>query len=94
MIQKPKLRIHDAASVREQFFGKFIAAAATPAGLNIVLGNARFVPSWTDTPAAPHELPEVHVTGRIVLSPEVAVEMAQVLNTVLATLSKPQGPTN
>ena len=94
MTEKPKLRIHDDPAVREQFFEKFIAAKATPAGAHILLGNMRFVPDKTGTPQGPHELSEVYVTGRLVLSPDAVIEMLHTLNGLLQTMTKPQGPAN
>jgi hypothetical protein len=88
--QKP--RIIDNPDVREFYVSKIIGSSFDGAVISLLLGCTRVIPDRLDTPPQ-NQSPAVYVTGRVALSPAAAVELANSLNGILATLAKsPNSP--
>jgi hypothetical protein len=87
--QKPK--VIDNPDVTEVYANKFISAAFDGGAVSLTFGCIRFVPERTDSPPRQGQQPEVHVTGRLALSPTAAVELINSLNNILATISQKSG---
>lgn len=88
-----KPRIVDNPDAREIYINRTIGTAFDGAAITILLGCARVVPERVDTPPQQSEPPAVHLTARIALSLNAAVELANALNGILATIAKdPAGP--
>jgi hypothetical protein len=85
---QPKPRIIDSPEVREIYVNKTIGSSFDGATISLLLGCTRIVPDRLDLPPQQAQPPSVYVTGRIALSPAAAVELANALNGILATISK------
>jgi hypothetical protein len=90
MADPQKLTIVDNPSVAESYANKLIAASFDGGAVVITLGTMRFVPQQSAERSEEKEVPPVHVTARLALSPAGAVELAKALNSMLKTLSEMQ----
>jgi len=88
--QKRKLRIHDNPNVIESYANKFVGSFFDGGGVSLTFGALRLIPENIDDGPKPGQLPEVHVTHRLTLSPSAAVELINGLNTMLGALTQAQ----
>jgi hypothetical protein len=88
--ESKKFKILDDPSVRESYANKLISASFDGGAVVVTLGTTRFMPE--DSTQSPKEgnLPPVHVTARLAISPGGAVELANALTNMLKTLSELQ----
>jgi hypothetical protein len=88
----PKPRVVDNPDVGEIYVNKTIGASFDGGAISVLLGCSRIVPGRLDAKLE-ENLPAVHVTGRLALSPAAAVELINTLNGILAAISKtPNSP--
>jgi hypothetical protein len=90
MSEPQKLKIIDNPSVGELYANKLVAASFDGGAVVITLGTARFVPEQGAKAPKESNVPPVHVTARLAISPAGAVELANALNAMLKTLSQMQ----
>jgi hypothetical protein len=84
-----KPRVHDDPAVREVYANKLITASFEGGPLVITLGTTRLLPDRVDEPLRPGTIPDVFVTGRLAISPQVAMELVNSLQGLLAIASRP-----
>jgi hypothetical protein len=90
-LQKP--RVVDNPDVAEIYVNKTIGCSYDGSAISVLLGCSRVVPGRLDAKLEEDQLPAVHVTGRLALSPAAAVELMNTLNGILAAISKaPNSP--
>lgn len=85
---KQKLRIIDDPSVKEVYGDTFISSGFDGGAMVITVGVTRFVPRRISETPKDGEHPDIHVTGRLAISPQAAVDLANGLNKMLAVLTQ------
>jgi hypothetical protein len=88
-----KPRVVDNPDVGEIYVNKTIGCSYDGGAISVLLGCSRIVPGRLDARLEEDQLPAVHVTGRLALSPAAAVELINTLNGILAAISRaPNSP--
>jgi hypothetical protein len=90
MVASQKPKIIDNPSIGECYANKLVAATFDGGAVVVTLGTARFVPEQGAKSSKDGDLPPIHVTARLALSPAGAVELAGALNAMLQTLKQRQ----
>jgi hypothetical protein len=85
---QPRLRIIDNAQVAETYANKFVSATFDGGALVITMGTSRVSTEPTEqSPGTQQPLP-VHVTVRLAVSAQAAVELVNAVNSVLGAVAK------
>lgn len=83
-----KFELVDNPSIGEVYANKLVATSFDGGAVTVTLGTTRFLPEHGGTPKAKKQVATVHVTTRIALSPNAAVELASALGAILKNLSQ------
>ena len=86
--EAPKFEVIDNASVTESYANRLISASFDGGSVVMTLGVMRFGQGPQNPKDGPP--PPVHVTARLVMPPAAAVDVMNVLNKLLSTMSQIQ----
>lgn len=83
-----KPRVYDDPTIREVYANKLVSASFDGGPFVLTLGVTRIVPERIDEPIKPGTIPEARITGRLAISPTVAIELINSLQSLLAIASR------
>ena len=89
-VQQLKFRIEDNPAVIESYANKLVGSFFDGGSVCLTFGALRLLPKKAGDGSREDQLPTVHVTHRLTLSPSAAVELAKGLNTILKALEQAQ----
>jgi len=81
-------RVRDDPAVREVYANKLVSASFEGGPIVLTFGATRLVPERVNEQPQPGTVPDVYVTGRLAISPPVAIELINSLQGLLAIASQ------
>jgi hypothetical protein len=85
---QPKWRIVDNPHVPEVYANKFVSATFDGGALVITMGTSRVSTEPAGQPQGNQQTLPVHVTARLAVSAQAAVELVNAVNSVLGAVAK------